>query len=114
MQKINETVLKSQCIFRSSEAEALHQPPVEQNWEGEDSKLIQMLKSKVQKMKLPLHELQLRDKLSTVMEESQNQSPLTLCSMRSPREYDPDPRHGEFNDEPLFERYAKAEAKPEE
>jgi hypothetical protein len=35
--------------------------------EVDDSKLIQMLKNKVREMKIPLHQLHKKDKLSTVM-----------------------------------------------
>jgi hypothetical protein len=121
MQKINETVFKSQFIFRNNEAEAAHESTVPENLEGEDSKLIEMLKNKVQEMKIPLHELHRRDKLSTVMEESQCQSGRTLYEMRSPREPDQEARHKDkdLNDQTLFEMYSfiresQAEPKPQE
>jgi 2-succinyl-5-enolpyruvyl-6-hydroxy-3-cyclohexene-1-carboxylate synthase len=54
--------------------------------EVDDSKLIQMLKNKVREMKIPLHQLHKKDKLSTVMEESQSQSGRTVYEIKTPRD----------------------------
>lgn len=62
-----------------------------------------MLKNKVQEMKIPIHQLHRKNKLSTVMEESQTQSARTNLKMVTPRDLEGEMQPKQNNDEPGFE-----------
>ncbi len=87
MEKINQAVKKSQTSlnFDPLNTFVTQENLITENTDNDDSDFINQLKNKVNCMKIPLHQLHKKNKLSTVIEESQSQSGRTIQNTVTPR-----------------------------